>query len=105
MCSAGPYLKNGLHSLVLLCRKSDCSGAAQDIFVATPTVIQGKFLAQDYIKLNTGLVNNFNNFNGICNIFHICMEKNATVFVGLSVKAIILIIIFYRQLKPDTRNH
>ena len=55
----------------------------------------GKNLSQDYIKLCAALVNKFNNFNNICNVLHICVEKNATLSVGSCFKAIILIIIFH----------
>jgi hypothetical protein len=57
---------------------------------------------QDYIKLNTGLVNNFNNFNNICNILHICMKLITTESAGSSAKVINFIIIYF--LTPDTEK-
>lgn len=101
LCSGDASLKNCLHSLILLCRKSEWSGGCVGHCCCDPDGNSGGNSTQDYIKLNTGLVNNFNNFNNIWNVLHICMEKYATVFVGSRVKAIILIIIFYWHLKPD----
>ena len=49
----------------------------------------------NYIELKIRLVNNFNNFNNICNPLPICMEKSAIAANGSCVKVIILNIIFF----------
>ena len=63
----------------------------------------GKNSSRNYIEFNLTLVNKFNNFNNICNVLHICMEKNATLSVGSCFKAIILIIILHFN-KFDIRH-
>ena len=78
-------------------------GELHRVFLTRPSGKFTKNLSQDYIKLNTILVNKFNNFNNICNILHISVKKNATRSVGSCLKAIILIIILH-LIKFDIRR-